>query len=66
VGLKRGPLSLVSKIEELLEGKSSGSVLENRDYGRRGSAALATTPIYQLKLVVTSPTKGGRSVGIVR
>jgi hypothetical protein len=28
VGLKRGPLSLVSKIEELLERKSSGSGLE--------------------------------------
>jgi hypothetical protein len=30
-----GPLSLVSKIEELLERKSSGSVLEIREYGRR-------------------------------
>jgi hypothetical protein len=29
-------------IEELLERKSSGSSLENRDYGRRGSAALTT------------------------
>jgi hypothetical protein len=28
VGLKRGPLSLVSTIEELLERKSSGSGLE--------------------------------------
>jgi hypothetical protein len=28
--------------EELLERKSSGSGLENRDYGRRGSAALIT------------------------
>jgi hypothetical protein len=35
VGLERGPLILVSKIEELLERKSSGSGLENRDYGRR-------------------------------
>jgi hypothetical protein len=33
VGLERGPLSLVSTIEELLERKSSGSGLENRDYG---------------------------------
>jgi hypothetical protein len=31
VGLQRGPLSLVSTIEELLERKSSGSSLENRD-----------------------------------
>jgi hypothetical protein len=28
VGLERGPLCLVSTIEELLERKSSGSVLE--------------------------------------
>jgi hypothetical protein len=35
VYLERGPLSLVSTIEELLERKSSGSGLESRDYGRR-------------------------------
>jgi hypothetical protein len=34
VGLERGPLSLVSRIEELLGGKSRGSGLENREYGR--------------------------------
>jgi hypothetical protein len=33
--LERGPLSLVSTIEELLDRKSSGSGLEIRDYGRR-------------------------------
>jgi hypothetical protein len=33
VGLERGPLSLVSITEELLEWKSSGSGLENREYG---------------------------------
>jgi hypothetical protein len=32
-GLKRGPLSLVSTIEELLGRKSSSSGLENRKYG---------------------------------
>jgi hypothetical protein len=42
VGLERGPLSLVSTIEELLERKSRGSGLEDRDYGRRGSATLTT------------------------
>jgi hypothetical protein len=31
VGLKRGPLSLVNTTEELLERKSSGSCLENRE-----------------------------------
>jgi hypothetical protein len=35
VGMERGPLSLVSKNEELLERKSIGSGLENRDYGHR-------------------------------
>jgi hypothetical protein len=35
VSLERGQLSLVSTIEELLGRKSSGSGLENREYGRR-------------------------------
>jgi hypothetical protein len=35
VGQERGPLSLVSTIEELLGRKSSDSGLENREYGRR-------------------------------
>jgi hypothetical protein len=34
VGLQRGPLSLVTIIEELLEWKSSGSGQENRINGR--------------------------------
>jgi hypothetical protein len=34
VGLERGPLSLMSTIEELLGRKSSGSGLESREYGR--------------------------------
>jgi hypothetical protein len=33
VGPERGPLSLVSAIEELLERKSSGSGIERREYG---------------------------------
>jgi hypothetical protein len=67
VGLGRDPLSLVRTIEELLERKSRGSVLENRDYGRRGSVALTTRhPLYLQKLALTSPTTGGRSVSIVR
>jgi hypothetical protein len=35
VGLERGPLSLVSTIEELRGRKSSSFGLENRKYGRR-------------------------------
>jgi hypothetical protein len=34
MGLERGPLSLVSTTEELLERKRSGSGLERREYGR--------------------------------
>jgi hypothetical protein len=34
VGLELGSLSLESTIEELLERKSSGSSLENQEYGR--------------------------------
>jgi hypothetical protein len=35
MGLGRGPLSLVSRVEELLGRNSSGSGLEIREYGRR-------------------------------
>jgi hypothetical protein len=66
VGQERGPLSLVSTIEELLERKSSVSGLENRDYGRRYPSILPLANLYLQKLVLTSPTSGGRSVGIVR
>jgi hypothetical protein len=66
-GLERGPLSLASTIEELFERKRSGSGLENRDYGRRGSDALTMRhPLYSQKLALTSPTSGGHSVSIVR
>jgi hypothetical protein len=42
VGLERGPLRLVSTIEQLLERKNSGFGLDNRNYGRRVSVALTT------------------------
>jgi hypothetical protein len=66
VGLERGSLSLVSTTEELLGGKSSGSGLENRDYGVGIRSADYATPLYAQKLALPSPTSGGRSVGIVR
>jgi hypothetical protein len=62
VGLQRGPLSLVNTLEELLRRKSSGSGLENREYGRKGSVKLSTWH----KMAPTSLTSSGRSVGIVR
>jgi hypothetical protein len=40
--------------------------LENREYGRRRYDALNTRHhLYPQKLTITSPTSGGRSVGIV-
>jgi hypothetical protein len=66
VGLERGPLSFVSTIEELLERKSSGSGLESREYGRRDPSHWPHGTLYPQKLALTSPTSGGRSVGIVR
>jgi hypothetical protein len=45
----------VSTTEELLVRNSSGSGLENREYGR-------ATPSIRKRLALTSPTCGGRSV----
>jgi hypothetical protein len=49
VGLERGPLRLVSIIEELLERKSNGSGLESREYGRRNPShwPCGTLPIHK-------------------
>jgi hypothetical protein len=66
VGLERGPLGLVSTIEELLERKSSGSGLENREYCLGIRRTHHATPLYPQMLAQTSPTSGFRSVGIVR
>jgi hypothetical protein len=66
VGLERGPLSLLSTTEELLGRKSSGSSLENREHGRRDQSRWPRGTLYQQKLALTSPTSGGRSVGIDR
>jgi hypothetical protein len=65
VGLERGPFIPVSTIEELLERKSNGSSLENREYGI-GMSRLPRGTLYPQKLAVTSTKSGGRSVGIVR
>jgi hypothetical protein len=66
VGLERGPLSLVSTFEELLESNCSGSGLGNREYGRREPSRWPRSTLYLQKLALTSPISGGRSVGIVR
>jgi hypothetical protein len=64
--LERGPLSFVRIIEELLGRNSSGSGLENREYGCVDPLVWPRDTLYPLKLAITSPTSGGRSVGIVR
>jgi hypothetical protein len=66
VGLERGPLSLVSTTEELLGRNISGSGLENREYGLGDPLRGPRDTFYLQKLALTSPTSGGRSVGIVR
>jgi hypothetical protein len=66
VGLERGPFSIVSTIEELLGRKSSGSGLENREYGRRDPSRWPCGTLYPQKLTLTSPTSSCRSVGIFR
>jgi hypothetical protein len=66
MGLERGPLSLVSTIEQLLGRKSSESSLESRDYSRRDMPRWPRGTLSPQKLAITSPTNGGRPVGIVR
>jgi hypothetical protein len=62
VGLKRRPLSLVSWIEELLEGKSSGSGLQILVYGSRDPLRRPRDTLYPQKLAVTSSASGCCSV----
>jgi hypothetical protein len=66
VGLEWGLLSLVITIEELLERKSSSSGLESREHGRRDPSRWPRDTLFPEKMALTSPTSGGRSVGIVR
>jgi hypothetical protein len=57
----------VGTIEKILERKISGSGLENREYVRRGPAALtkATTPSIRNIWFYLRRQDGGQSVGIV-
>jgi hypothetical protein len=66
VGLERSPLSLVSTTEELLDRKVAAPVYktENTAVGIRHADHVAL--LYPQKLAITSPTSGGRSIGIVR
>jgi hypothetical protein len=66
VGLERGPLSLVSTTEELLDRKVAAPVYktENTAVGIRHATHVASS--IRKMLAITSPTSGGRSVGIAR
>jgi hypothetical protein len=66
MGLERGPLGLVSTIEERLEEKNSSFGAENREYGLRDPLCWPRGTFYPQKLTITSPASCGRSVGIVR
>jgi hypothetical protein len=66
VGLERGPLNLMSTIEELLGRISRGSGLEIREYSRRDSSRWPRGTLCPQRLALTSPTSGGLSVCIVR
>jgi hypothetical protein len=63
VGLERGLLSLMSTTEKLLGRNSSGSGLENQEYGHRDSSRWPRDTIYPQKLALTSPTGSRCSVG---
>jgi hypothetical protein len=64
--LELGPPSLVSTTKELLNSKVSAPVwkIENTAVGIRHADNVVTSILK--KLAITSPTSGGRSVGIVR
>jgi hypothetical protein len=63
-GSGTGSLSFVCTFEELLERESSGSGLENQDYGRRGSVTLTTRHPYLFQKVGTNfAEKRSRSIG---
>jgi hypothetical protein len=66
VGLERGPLSLVSTAEELLERKSCDSNPESREYSCRDPLHWPRGTLYRQTLALTSPTSGCRLVDIVR
>jgi hypothetical protein len=66
VGLERGALSLVSKTEELLDSKVTSPVYKTKNTAVGIRHADHVAPSILKNLAITSPTSGGRSVGIVR
>jgi hypothetical protein len=66
VGLERGPLSLVSTTEELLDRKVAAPVYKTENTAVGISHADHVAPSIRKKSAITSPTSSGRSVDIVR
>jgi hypothetical protein len=66
VGLDRGPLSLMSITEELLEWKISGSGSRKHRLTAVGIRCTDHVTPLSANLTLTSPTSGGRSIGLIR
>jgi hypothetical protein len=66
VGLKRGPLSLVSTTEELLDIKVAAPVWKTEDTAVEIRQADYVAPSICKTMAITSPTSGCRSVDIFR
>jgi hypothetical protein len=64
--LERGSLSLVSTTEELLDRKVAVPVYKTENTAVGILHADHVAPFIRKNLAITSPTSGGRSVGIVR
>jgi hypothetical protein len=65
VSLERGPLRLVSTIDELLGRNSSSSGLEYQEYSRGDLLRWPRDTLYPQKLTLTSPTSSDCSVSIL-
>jgi hypothetical protein len=65
MGVGRGPLSLVSATEALLQRRSSGSGLEILEYGRRHPLYWPRDTLSPQELTLTWPTSASRSVDII-
>jgi hypothetical protein len=65
VELERGSLSLVRITDELLERKVAAPVQKTEINSRGDSLCWPRDTLYALKLALTSPTSGGRSVDII-
>jgi hypothetical protein len=66
VGVERGPLSVVSTTEELLDRKVAAPVYKTEKTAVGIRHADYVGPLYPQKLALTSPISCCRSVGIMR